>query len=196
MKTSVPTLLPILRSAAVGELLACLYLAPGRRWTLSELGAAARVSLPTTTREVSHLVDAGMVNEARVGRTRQLWVNEESELFAPLRRLIELTYGPGPVLSEELQGIDGIASAYVFGSWAARHQGVSGPAPNDIDAVVIGDPDADEVFEAGERARRRLHRLVSIHVIGPAVWEDPDSSDPFLHHVRANPLVELAVGMR
>ena len=194
MKVSAPALLPILRSDAVGSILARLYLSPQRRWTLSNLAAAADVSLPTATREVTRMVSAGLLLEERIGKTRQVRVNRAARLYEPMRQIIILTYGPLPVLEAELRGIDAIREAFIYGSWAARHQGVEGPEPNDVDVLVVGDPDPDDLFDAAERARKRLHREVNIRAVGPATWEDPEPTDPFLRHVRANPLVALNLG--
>lgn len=194
MKTSAPALLPILRSAAVGELLARLYLDPTRRWTLSELARQARVSVATATREVDRLVAAGLAHDERVGRTRLVRANETARIFEPLRQLVSLTYGPVPVLEDELRRVAGIEQAFVYGSWAARHAGRQGPEPNDVDVLAVGNPDPDELFAAGERARSRLHREVNIRAVAPATWAAAEPSDPFLRHVQASPLVALDLG--
>ena len=40
----------------------------------------------------------------------------------------------------------GVEAAYLFGSWAARYQGVEGQRPvGDIDLLVLGEPDRDEL---------------------------------------------------
>ncbi len=191
MKVNVPALLPILRSDAVGEILARLYLAPDRAWTLTELAAATGVSLPTLTREVTRMVRAGLLTEERVGRTRQVRCNRDAATFPPLQQLVVLTYGPVPVLQEVLGPVRGIDEAYIYGSWAARHGGVEGPGPNDIDVLVLGNPDPDELFDAAERARGQLHREVSIRTVSPGALNDVNGKDPFLSHVSASPRVPL-----
>jgi hypothetical protein len=35
--------------------------------------------------------------------------------------LLLRSFGPRQVLAEELEGIEGVESAYLFGSWAARY---------------------------------------------------------------------------
>ncbi len=192
MKTTSSALLPILRSDAVGELLARLFVHPRRTWVLKDLAAAASVSLPTTTREVSRMVAAGLVAEARVGRTRQVSANGDSTLFEPLQRLMLLTYGPVPVLEDELGGVPGITKALIYGSWAARHQGVEGSPPHDIDVLAVGDPDPDQLFDAAERAELRLGRPVSIRRVSQASWGE--SRDAFVSNVRSGPLVWLQLG--
>ncbi len=194
MKTNAPALLPILRSDAVGAILAHVFVTPGRRWTLGELAAVAEIPLPTATREVTRMVTAGLLREERVGRTRQIRANSASRLYEPMRQLVLLTYGPLPVLEAMLGGVRGIQEAYIYGSWAARYSGVEGAEPNDIDVLVVGDADPEELFEAGEQARMQLHRDVNIRSVAPASWADPQPVDPFLQHVHANPLVALDAG--
>lgn len=193
MKVAAPALLPILRSDAVGEILARLYVGPSRDWTLSQIAASTGVSMPTLTREITRMVRAGLLEETRVGRTRVVRTNRNARTYEPLKRLLTLTYGPVPVLEEELRGILGVQEAYIYGSWAARHEGFEGPEPNDIDVVVVGTADPDILFDAAERARKRLHRQVDIRTLGASSWADRNSSDPFLQHVRSSALVRLDV---
>lgn len=175
----------------MGELLARLYLDPDRWWTLGELADAAQVPTPTATREATRMAAAGLLEEQRVWRTRRLRINRNSRLARPLGRLIELTYGPVPVLEDELQGLRGVNRAFVYGSWAARHEGVAGIEPIDVDVLIVGDPSRRDLFSAAERAGKRLHREVNVSVIPEDLWESTDRHDPFLSHVTSSPLVEL-----
>lgn len=131
------------------------------------------------------------MREERVGRTRQVRANTQSLLFNPLQRLMALTFGPVPVLNAELHPVARIERAFVYGSWAARHSGVPGPEPKDVDVLVVGDPDPEELYAAGERARRRLGREVNIHQLAADAWTDVAGHDPFLSHLRESPLVEI-----
>lgn len=75
----------------------------------------------------------------------------------------------------------------VFGSWAARHAGEEGPPPGDIDVLVVGDPDRDEVFDAAERVEGRVHRRVGTTIVSPQRWQA--ATEPFLIEVRRRPHV-------
>ena len=81
---------------------------------------------------------------------------------------------------------------HIFGSWTARYAGEIGSAPNDVDVLVIGDPDRDEVYEAADRAERRLHRPVQVTFRSADEWANRD--DPFIATVRSRPLVALDLG--
>ena len=81
-------------------------------------------------------------------------------------------------------------SAFIYGSWAARHEGVEGSEPNDIDVLAVGDPDPDELYDAAERAQLRLGRPVSIRRVSHSSWNG-ESTDPFVRNVRSSPRVRL-----
>jgi hypothetical protein len=44
----------------------------------------------------------------------------------------------------------------IYGSWATRYEGITGPAPNDVDVIVIGEVPRRDMYEAAERAEQRL----------------------------------------
>ncbi len=82
-----------------------------------------------------------------------------------------------------------IESAYLFGSWAARYAGQLGRAPADIDLLVIGDPDRDELDEAAQRAGARLAREVNVTIRSPRWWREGE--DGFHAEVTGRPLVPV-----
>ncbi|MBF9070849.1 nucleotidyltransferase domain-containing protein [Streptacidiphilus fuscans] len=192
MKISAPSLLPLFRSRLQGDLLALVLLHPDHRWTLTALAQELGVSHTAVLREADRLVGAEILSEERVGRTRVVSARTDTVLYRPLCDLLLVTYGPMPRLSALLSDLGGVQEAYIYGSWAARYQGEPGPIPADIDVLVIGRPDPDELFDLAERASRELHREVNAHRVTPEVWASP-SDEPFLVSVRERPLVRLSL---
>lgn len=193
MKLGPPALLPLLRTQTQGELMALLYLHPERSYSLTDIARRLKVSVPTILREVDRLVPAGLLDEDRVGRSRLVRAATASPLYRALSELLALTYGPLPVLTDLLAMVPDIEEAYIFGSWAARYLGESGPSPNDVDVLVVGAVDADEVFEVGERARLHLGREVNVRHLPAEAWRDPTPADPFVVSVRERPRVKLSL---
>lgn len=109
----------------------------------------------------------------------------------PLTDLLAVTYGPLPVLGDLLSGVAGVEQAYIYGSWAARYLGEPGPVPNDVDVLVVGTADEDDLYDAAREAENRLGREVNISSVNPQYWEVPDPADSFMRHVRERPLVRL-----
>lgn len=116
-------------------------LSPGRECSLTELASKTGASLSSAQREMARAQDAGVVSSRRLGNTR-LVTAADSTLTGPLTEFLLRSFGPRQVIAEELAGLAGIEKGFLFGSWAARYAGQAGPAPADIDVLVIGQPDA------------------------------------------------------
>lgn len=191
MRTS--ALLPILRSQLQGGLLAQLYLHPDTEYSLTEVAKYLGVSITAVHHEVERLVAAGLVDERRYGNMRLIRA-AEGRLARPLTELLALTYGPIAVLPDELAAVRGIREAYLFGSWARRYCGEPGPPPGDVDVLVVGNTDLDDLDEAARRVEKILQIPVHIVRILPERWDNQAHDDTFLVDVRSKPTVFIALG--
>lgn len=191
MKESPPLLLPLLRSQTHGELLAWLFLHPEAEYSTTDLARLVGTSQATVSREATALVNAGLLTERRHGRLRLLRAAADTAVTRPLTDLLAVTYGPLPVLTKALRQLDGVEQAYIYGSWAARYRGEPGAIPRDVDVLVIGDVDDDDLYEAARGTQSTLGREVNVRRVTSRQWEDADADDPFLSTVRSRPLIRL-----
>lgn len=185
-----PSLLPLLRSRVHGDLLAWLYLHPDDDYSTTELASLTGASQPTISREADRLVESGLALESRRGRLRLLRAAVDTVVTRPLTDLLAVTFGPLPVLADELGGVAGLDEAHIYGSWAARYQGEAGPVPRDVDVIAVGSADEDELYDAARRAEERLGREVNIHQMSPAEWSRP-SPGPFVTELHSRPLARI-----
>lgn len=192
MRTPPPPLAPFLRSDTQGKILAFLLLDPADAHSLADVARAVDAPTAVVHKEVSRLVDAGVLIDARQGRSRLVRANPDYRLLRPLTELIMGAYGPVPILTRELADVSGIDAAYIYGSWAARHQGHNGDQPRDIDVLVVGSAARTELNEASAAAEEQLRTPVSITKVSPEAWAA--QNDPFLVTVRSRPLVTLDLG--
>ncbi|MGV8883654.1 MAG: hypothetical protein ACOH19_16020 [Rhodoglobus sp.] len=191
MKVAAPSLTPFLRSNAQGDILALLLLNPDEEFTLSDIAREVGALPATVHREVERLVASTTFLDRPVGRARLLRANPEYELAAPLTEIIMMTFGPRAVLPPLLNALEGIREAHIYGSWAARYSGESGPPPRDIDVVVIGSASRSALAEFARHAGTMLRREVNVTRVAPAEWDAADS--PFLKTLKSRPLVALEV---
>ncbi len=188
MRTHAPPLMPIFRSQLQGELLAAVLLSDQER-SVSDLAAMVRSPVPTVAREVSRLERAGVFKSRRVGTARLVRADADSPVAEPLTELVLRTFGPVSVLAREFGQLDGIERVEIYGSWAARYQGETGPPPGDIDVLILGSPDRDDVFDAAGRAERILGREVNTTIVSAKRWAQPEGA--FLTQVRDRPRVPV-----
>jgi len=196
MRTAPPPLLPLLRSQIQGDLLALLYLHPDREYSLTEAAALIDASVKTVHTEASRLVTAGLLRDSRRGNVRLIRAGADTPLTRPLTDLLAVTYGPLPVLTDLLADVEGVERAYIYGSWAARHQGEPGPVPEDVDVLVVGSADRDALDEIARAAQQRLGRPVNIRRLRARAWGAAEPVDSFVASVRQRPLVELNLRRR
>lgn len=185
-----PTLAPLFRSDAQGELLATLFLNPEQSFTISELARAASTPYASAHREVSRIVQMGLATTEKRGQSVEVQARRDTPIFRPLAELLGLTYGPAVVIPKYLAGIVGIHSAYIYGSWAARRDGEQGDMPGDVDLLIVGNPPRGETYEAVRHAGSALVREVSPRIVSVAAW-DAAGTDPFLRTLTQRPLVRL-----
>jgi len=186
-------LLPLLRSQVQGDLLSLLFLHPEDEFSLSEIARFVGASLPAVHHEVTRLINSGLLLDRRQGNVRLVRADMSSVLASPLSELMAVTYGPRAVLVDVLTDVEGVEAAYIYGSWAARYRGQPGSVPGDVDLLVVGEADIDDLEEAVRPAQARLRRQVNVRRVSPATWRQAQSGDgaPFLATLLASPLVEL-----
>lgn len=126
-----------------------------------------------------------------MGKTRLVRSVQRPQLVRPLTDLLAVTYGALPVLTDALRDVPAVDRAFIYGSWAARYHGEPGPPPEDVDVLVVGTADLDDLDEVARHAEPRLGRAVSFRRVRPGVWENTANADAFLAFVRSRPLVEL-----
>src|SRR5689334_16423357 len=180
-KAAAPPLMAIFRSQLQAEILTLVMLSPHRH-SMSDLAAKLDAPYATVHREVGRLIDVGLLEDTRVGRSRILSPNTASPAYRPLRDLVLVAFGPREVVLQEFSELNGLEGLLIYGSWAARYSGEEGSEPGDIDVLVIGEVDRDDVFEAAERAQSRLEREVNPQVVTSLRWRE--GSTPFLTEVK------------
>ena len=187
-----PALLPILRSQQQGEILALLLGDPDLELSLTEIAARLGVPHPSVYREVQRAEQAGLVTSRRVGNTRLVRANTDSPYYAGLAEVLTRAFGVPAVLAEVLRDVGGIAAVYIYGSWAARHEGQTGQRPvGDIDVLVLGEPDRDVLYAALSAAEKRLARTVQATIRDRAWLES--GSGAFHDTVTSRPLLRLSL---
>jgi DNA-binding transcriptional ArsR family regulator len=188
-----PSLLPILRSQQQGEILALLLGDPDRELSLTEISQLTATPHPSVYREVQRAEEAGLVTTRKIGNTRLVRANTASPYYSGLADVLTRAFGVPSVLAAALQRVSGIETAYLYGSWAARHAGEPGLRPGgDIDILILGQPDRDQLYDVLGAVESHLGRAVQA-TIREAGWLDSGSGS-FHDTVISRPLLQLVLG--
>lgn len=189
MRSAAPALLPIFRSRLQADILAALLLNAEAEMSITDLAERFDAPLSTVHGEVSRLTDAGLLRRRNVGRSALVRGNTQNRLVEPLTELLLMSWGPMQVVAEEFSALPDTERVVIFGSWAARYLGQAGPAPHDLDVLVVGQPTRASVYDVADRAQQRLGMSVN-PVIRPADAWRPDG-DPLVEQIQASPMVTV-----
>lgn len=180
--------MPLVRSRNQLLVLGHLMVWADREWSSPEIVAATGVSQASVSRELSRLSDSGIILRRMVGRTLLVQTDLTTPVFEPLRALMMLSYGPVPVLTELLSGVEGVEEAHIVGSWAHRLAGVPGHWPHDVDVAVIGTVHDFDLTHLLVEAEQTLGLPVQATVVTREKWEGDGG---FVADVRNKPMVAL-----
>ena len=190
MRTAAPTPLPLFRSEGQARLLTHLYLSYGRPDApLAEIARELGLDPGGVAREATRLEQAGLISSTRVGRQRHLRANADSPYYQPLRDLLARAYGPPRLIGCGLAQLGGAGRALIYGSWAARYYNQPGPPPNDIDVLVVGNPERRALARVARKLSEQLALEVDPHVVSLADYERGASG--FLRAIKQGPIIEL-----
>jgi len=185
-----PTLLPILRSQQQAEILALLLGDPDLELSLTQIAQRTGAPHPSVYREILRAGQAGLVTTRKIGNTRLARANTQSPYYPGLADVLTRAFGVPSVLA--LRPVSGVTEAWIYGSWAARHAGQPGQRPvGDIDVLVLGNPDRDQLYDPLSQAEKHLGRPVQA-TIRDTGWLDTGTGS-FHQTVTSRPMLRLAL---
>lgn len=192
---SAPALAPLFRSEQQLRILAVLFTQSETELTIRELALRAGVAQATASREVARLAEHGVAVTRTQGRNTLASANWALPWARDLRSLLMQTVGVLGRVGNVLSGVPGVDRAFIFGSWAARYTGEIGPAPRDVDVLVIGDSSLRNIRRALAAVEADLRIEINPVVASRSQWEATDP-EPFVAEIRSRPLVEVHLGPR
>jgi predicted nucleotidyltransferase len=135
--------------------LAATLTQPEKWWFLSELAKFLGTTPSSLQRELSALVDAGILEQRREGTRVYFRAQKRLPIYRELRGIIEKTAGIIPTVQTILAPFGRkILCAFVYGSIARARE----HATSDIDLMVIGHVGLSELTPALRKAEHALGR--------------------------------------
>lgn len=150
------------------RVLGLLLLHPDQRYYLREIARLTGTAPGTLTRELSKLVEAGVLSVQKVGNQAHYSANRECPIFDELASILRKTSGLVDVLAEGLMPLAArIDAAFVFGSMASGKAGAS----SDVDLMVIGKMEFGEVVQRLHPLQQVLGREINPKLYSRDEWQ-------------------------
>jgi predicted nucleotidyltransferase len=141
------------------KLLGFLFGQPENTYTLGELIERARAGSGAVQREVTRLVESGLVRVEGKGRSRLYRANPDAPIFEELCQIARKLFGPREIIRAALEPLSQrLQLALLYGSVASGED----KAGSDVDVLIVSDELLlEEVYAALTEAERSLGRQVN-----------------------------------
>ncbi|SRR6266851_3850127 len=152
-----------LRSQLRRKLLTYFYVNRSSRAYVRQLARELNVDSTNLSRELARLEQEGLLKSEIEGRQTYYTINPQYPFLKPVFALLQGTIGIRPSITDALQRVKGIESAYLFGSFAKDEA----DAASDIDLLIVGRPDAASLASEVSRLEKTLKREINYTVLTP-----------------------------
>jgi len=179
--------LPNLLSSKLRQKLFRLYFSQSDgRYYLRELERLLQEPVGNLRRELLRWSKVGLFLRERVGNLTYYSLNKSFPLYEELRRVVSKTIGIEHTLREGLKGIEKVETAIIYGSVASGQD----TGNSDIDILLIGDPNMDELVNDIQTMEEKLGREINYVLYTPEEFKrKKKSQNTFIMDVLRNPKI-------
>jgi len=141
-----------------GRVLALLYGQADKSFYLRQIARHVHASVGAVQRELENLTAVDLITRRSTGNQVFYQVNQSNPLFPEMRGLVNKTVGIFNILRSALEQVAGrVTIAFVYGSVARQEE----KAESDIDLMILGDVELDDVLAPLSEAEATLGRAVN-----------------------------------
>ncbi len=184
-------MLELLISKVRAKLLAALFLSPGAERNAWELSRSLGENYSAVWRELNRLEKIGVLISEPKGNARAFRVNPACPIEPELRSIVLKTEGVGGLLRENLEAMEDVKMAFLYGSFASGKADLH----SDIDLMIIGRIQLEEISSMVAQAEKDLNRPVNYTIYTDEEWAEKISrGDPFAMNVETGAKIMLKGG--
>jgi len=178
----------LLRSKITAEVLRYFFLNPSKRHYINELSGILNVDVGNLFRKLRELEKEGALVSEKRGNQKYYGLNKKYPLLKELKRIYEAKYGIVETFKKELEKIDGIKEAYIFGSYAKGNW----QADSDLDILLIGDHSSLEAKRKILPLTKTINREINIIDITPKEFKKRQQKrDDFVRNVFSGKIIKI-----
>jgi len=141
-------------------LLALFFINPSQKYYLRELQRILGYSAGSMRRELLKFQKDNLFITERVGNLLYYSLNIKHPLFKEIKNIVSRTIGIENILKKALYSIKNIDSAFIYGSFAAKHE----KPTSDIDLMILGNPDIYSLNEKIAGLEKKLKREINLTI--------------------------------
>ena len=161
---------------------------PEKEYYLRELERLLNKPVAYIRRELLNLEKSGLFVSEFKGKQRYFYLNKDYSLYEEIKKIVFKTIGVEGSLKDLLKNIKNIELAFIFGSFAKEEEDTY----SDIDLMIIGNPNEDELVSAISKIEVKLNREVNYHIYTFSdINKKVQKGNTFINNVLSEPKIFL-----
>ncbi len=143
------------------EILGIFFSAPDRSYYTGEIGRILNKKPGVFQKTLDKLVAEGILESEYRGNQRYFWLNKNYIFYNELKSIIYKTTGLLNIIKQQLQEINGIIFAFIYGSFAND----SFNSLSDVDLFIIGNVDENEILKLTDKIEKTSGREINYKIL-------------------------------
>lgn len=139
------------------ELLKLFITNPDRDFYMQEIGRILERKPGIFQRTLNNMVSEGILKSEYRANARYFKVNKNYPLYRELKSIVFKTVGISGSIRDVLKKNGNVEFAFIYGSFAKTKENYI----SDIDLVIIGNPDEDELIRGLDKLEEKLQREIN-----------------------------------
>ncbi len=137
---------------------------------------------------MKNLEASGLLISEKQGNLKYYSINENFFLYPELKAIIFKTTGVQGLLKEALERLEGIETAFIYGTYATGKESES----SDVDIMIIGKPDLTEINEVISNLEEKLNREINYMCFDQEEFKERrKAGDAFINEVLSGEKIML-----
>jgi len=139
------------------KILGWFFTHPEESFFVRQIATILREDPTNLSREMSKLENLGILTSKKIGNTKHFQANPHCAFFRELKGLVLKTAGVAGQIKVALERLTGVQFAFIYGSYAKGEE----KAHSDVDLMIIGDVDLNQLDPLASSLEKRLGREVN-----------------------------------
>jgi predicted nucleotidyltransferase len=155
---------------------------------LRELASILKEDPGNLSKELRKLEKEGIFNPVTRGNQKYITLNQAYPLYKELKSIIFKTIGIEGSLRGIVSHTSGVASAFIYGSFAEHNEN----SASDIDLLIIGNPDENALMEEIDKLEPLIGREINYTIYSEAEFKRKQKQqDSFIRNINERPKIVL-----
>jgi predicted nucleotidyltransferase len=172
----------LFRSKIRQKILVRFFADESKRFYINEMARLVSTTQGTCRREMNKLVDMGILTTLREGNLQYYQLDKVNPLYKEFRAIVQKTIGIEAILRKAIQVVEGIAYAFIFGSYAKKEFDTE----SDIDIVVIGDIKEAFLMKTLKDTEKTIGREINYHIYTEKEFKEKLKTNSFIQNIIKN----------